>query len=212
MNSQQSDYYSNHIRSIKFPWSLYHRPLESSLSHFLEEVASQSEAPKVLVIGCGLLVELPYLPKNLQITCTDVDPRAVENARGLQDSRIREAFVSSQESVDLEAVARFDAIYMKEVIEHIEDPLSYLKKLRPLLKPEGRIWLSTPNYGEPWLPLIEYSVLEIIARRSGFTRKNLHPSKFSQSSFKALLETAGFSKIHCDVVSCRFALVATASF
>ncbi len=34
-----SDYFVNHPRAARFPWSIYHRALERSLARFLAEVA-----------------------------------------------------------------------------------------------------------------------------------------------------------------------------
>jgi cyclopropane fatty-acyl-phospholipid synthase-like methyltransferase len=40
---------------------------------------------------------------------------------------------------------RFDAVVSLEVIEHIEDPRSYLDSLHDILKDDGDLLLSTPN-------------------------------------------------------------------
>ena len=104
----------------------------------------------------------------------------------------------------------FAGIYAKEVIEHILAWPAWLTGLRRALLPSGRLWLSTPNYGEPWLPALESTILELIARRSGFSRRHLHPSRFSRRSLARGLRAAGFESVHASVTPTRLALTAWA--
>lgn len=205
-----SDYFSNHERVRRFPWSLYHRPLEDDLTRFLEGVAAGRPGADVLVIGCGLMHELDRVPQELQFTLADIDPRAIEAVLSRKDSRVKGAHVVAPE-IPPDPSRCFQAIYAKEVIEHIVDPKTYLLGLRRILVPGGRLWLSTPNYGEPWLPLLEGTVLEVIAWRSGFTRKGLHPSRFSRASLASALAQAGFSAVNVYPTVNRLALLAHAS-
>lgn len=56
----------------------------------------------------------------------------------------------------------FDAIVMTEVLEHFNfHPVATLKKIRRLLQPQGRIYLSTPN-AETWGRVPRYKSLEDI--------------------------------------------------
>jgi 2-polyprenyl-3-methyl-5-hydroxy-6-metoxy-1,4-benzoquinol methylase len=105
---------------------------------------------------------------------------------------------------------RFAAIYAKEVVEHVLAWPAWLVGLRRLLVPGGRLWLSTPNYGEPWLPALESTVLEIVARRAGFSRKHIHPTRFSRRSLARGLEAAGFEDVHVSTTPTRLALTSWA--
>src|SRR5262249_31206924 len=102
----------------------------------------------------------------------------------------------------------FDAIYEKEVIEHIVPWREHVDALRRTLRPGGRLWISTPNYGEPWLDLLERTALGLVARRSGFTRRDLHPTRFSRRSLAQGLSAAGFEGVESRVVAFRLALAA----
>ena len=75
---------------------------------------------------------------------------------------------------------------------------AWLAGLRRALVPSGRLWLSTPNYGEPWLPAIESTVLELVARRSGFSRRHLHPTRFRRASLARGLSAAGFEAVEAQ--------------
>jgi 2-polyprenyl-3-methyl-5-hydroxy-6-metoxy-1,4-benzoquinol methylase len=209
------DYFENHARARRFPWTLYHRPLEQDLGRFLRQVAAEHPAGDVLVVGCGLLHELDAAPSGLRFHVVDVDPRAVEAVLGPRDPRIAAGTVVAPERpLSLEELGRpgrgFAGIYAKEVVEHVRSWPLWLTGLRRALVPSGRLWLSTPNYGEPWLPAIESTVLELIARGSGFSRRHLHPTRFSAGSLGRGLRAAGFEGVEVKVAPSRLAITAWA--
>jgi 2-polyprenyl-3-methyl-5-hydroxy-6-metoxy-1,4-benzoquinol methylase len=208
---RSSDYFVNHARARRFPWSLYHQPIESDLERFLGSVAARGGG-RVLVIGCGLLQELDHAPAGLSFTAVDIDPRVIEVVSLWKDPRIEAARVVAADGNlrELDGAGAFDAIYAKEVIEHIVAYPEYLERLRHMLRPGGALWLSTPNYGEPWLPLLERTVLEWVARRSGFSRRHIHPSRFTRRTLAGALGAAGFGGIKVRPVVTRLALVAHA--
>lgn len=207
-----NDYFANHARARQFPWTLYHRPLERDLARFLEAVAVEHPDGEVLVVGCGLLHELDGAPAGLRFHVADIDARAVAAVLARRDPRITGGTVVPPEAPIDGAIAdrRFAAIYAKEVVEHVLAWPAWLTGLRRALVPGGRLWLSTPNYGEPWLPAIESTVLELIARRSGFSRRHLHPTRFSRGSLARGLRAAGFAEVHARTLAPRLAITAWA--
>ena len=227
MNAQP-DYFANHERARQFPWTLYHAPLERDLGRFLEAAAGEHPRGHVLVVGCGLLHELDAAPAGLRYTVCDIDPRAVEAVLARRDPRIEGGHVVPAEEPiaswdrrpasstaegrcgGIDVGRTFDAIYAKEVVEHVLAWPAWLVGLRRALVPGGRLWLSTPNYGEPWLPALESTVLELIARRSGFSRRDIHPTRFSRRSLARGLCAVGFDDVSVHVVSSRLALTAWA--
>jgi SAM-dependent methyltransferase len=210
----QGDYFANHARARQFPWTLYHQPLEKDLGTFLRGVDAPGE---VLVIGCGLLHEIDVAPAGLTYFVVDIDGRAVDAVRARNDPRIVGGCVVPPET-PLDQVLgnalgeghRFAAIYAKEVVEHVLAWPAWLVGLRRVLAPGGRLWLSTPNYGEPWLPAIESTVLELVARRSGFSRRHIHPTRFSRRSLARGLAAAGFDDVETRTTPTRLALTAWA--
>lgn len=211
MNAQsrifdQGDYFANHRRARKFPWTLYHGPIEHDLARFLEQVAAEHPTGEVLVVGCGLLHEIDAAPSGLGFHVCDIDQRAIEAVLARSDARITGGSVVEPE-LPIDLGRRFAGIYAKEVVEHVLAWPRWLVGLRRALVPGGRLWLSTPNYGEPWLPAIEYTVLEMVARRDGFSRRHLHPTKFSKRSLARGLRAAGFEDVHVRVAPSRLALM-----
>jgi SAM-dependent methyltransferase len=204
----QPDYFANHERARRFPWTLYHTPLERDLDDFLHRVAGEHPEGSILVVGCGLLHEIDAAPP-LRYTIVDIDARVVDAVLARKDPRIVAGHVVEPEA-PIELASRFHGIYAKEVVEHVHSWPAWLASLRRALVPGGRLWLSTPNYGEPWLPALESTVLEVVARRSGFSRRGMHPTRFSRRSLARGLDAAGFVDVHARVTNTRLAITAWA--
>ena len=79
--------------------------------------------------------------------------------------------------------------------------------LTKLLRPGGLLWVSTSNYGDPWLLLVESTVFELIGRMSGYSRKNMHPTSFSATRLRALLEGVGLDGVQVVKTPFKPALV-----
>lgn len=203
------DYFSNHVRARKFPWTLYHQPLERDLGRFLAAVAGEQPHGEILVVGCGLLHEIDAAPSGLRYYVVDIDPRAVEAVLKRGDARIIGGEVVAPET-PIDFGPRFAGIYAKEVVEHVLAWPLWLAGLRRSLAPGGRLWLSTPNYGEPWLAALESTILELVARRSGFSRRNIHPTRFSRRSLSRGLHDTGFEHVKVESTPTRLALTAWA--
>lgn len=206
--SDASDYFVNHARARRFPWSIYHGPLERDLEDFLRGVSARKPDASVLIVGCGLLHEIDRAPSTLRYTVADVDQRALDAVMERRDPRIVASLLAEPEAPIDRHGLRFDAVYAKEVVEHVIAWPAWLRGLRDSLTPRGALWLSTPNYGEPWLPAIEYTALELVARRSGYTRFGMHPSRFTRRTFDRALRDAGFVDVEVRPCSMRLALVA----
>ena len=71
---------------------------------------------------------------------------------------------------------KYDVIYSIHVIEHTEDPVAFLRALKSLLAPHGRLIITCPNARTPNLEIVrsdhQYSMtpyhLGVLARKAGF--------------------------------------------
>ena len=122
---------------------------------------------KVLDYGCGSGYGAQILSENAQsVTGVDVSNEAVSYAK--------ENFTSNNltfKNIDELADEKFDVIVSFQVIEHVRNDKTYLKKLKELLNPGGILLLTTPdkenrlfNYiQKPWnkYHLKEYSAKSI---------------------------------------------------
>jgi len=97
-----------------------------------------------------------------------------------------------------------------DVVEHVIDPVPWLREALRVLKPGGLLFLTTPNYASRSLRVIEDSVLELIARGQGFNRRHLHPSKLNAHSLTDVLQRAGASETKVRSISLGWVLAAYA--
>lgn len=182
------DYFSNHRFKRRFPWRLYHAPITRAL----ERAVLGAPGPDLLNIGSGPIVEPEHLvgPPRRYTIC-DIDPRAIEQAAQRYGARLAGADVIAAGAPLPYRDASFDLVLSTDVIEHVSEPLAWIREALRVLRPGGHLFLTTPNYGSASLRLIESTVLELVAKLQGFTRRGLHPSKFDARRLREMLATAG---------------------
>lgn len=204
MNSQSvaadpsDDYFANHDKAARWPFTIYHHPIERDMRATLASVRGDSAEPSVLVFGCGLFHEAALFERLSRLVLVDVDQR-LELILRKRVAGVRELIVefpqSAAELIERCPESSFDLVVAKEVIEHLKDPVPYLEAFRRLLRVGGKLWLSTPNYGDWQLALIERTFLEAVARLQGFSRRHIHPNKYSADRLRCELEERGFSSV-----------------
>jgi SAM-dependent methyltransferase len=86
----------------------------------------------------------------------------------------------------------FDSISCVEVVEHLELSLTHdiLSEFVRVLKPGGKLIVTTPNYGSLW-PLIEV----MVNRLSTVSYEEQHITKFKRANLEILLKESGFGRI-----------------
>ena len=102
----------------------------------------------VLDVGCGggLLSEA-LAKEGAEVTAIDLAPELVKVARlhGLESGVKVDYRVQSVEDLAAERPGAFDAVTCMEMLEHVPDPASILRACAALLKPGGRLFVSTLN-------------------------------------------------------------------
>jgi SAM-dependent methyltransferase len=205
--AEATDYFENHRHKLRFPWSLYHRPIVQAF----EAALARSPGRDVLNVGAGPFFELSRVDaRGRRLTVCDIDGRAVELAKKLHGELLAGADTIEPDAPLPYADGSFDLVTAMEVVEHLPEPLPWLKELVRVARPGGEILLTTPNYASASLVAIENTALELVARSHGFTRKTIHPTKFDAQSLTALLQEAGTTRIEVGTVSFGWVLVARA--
>jgi 2-polyprenyl-6-hydroxyphenyl methylase/3-demethylubiquinone-9 3-methyltransferase len=103
---------------------------------------------RVLDVGCGAgLLSEALAKEGAQVSALDLAPELVEVAKlHLLESGLQVDYrLVSVEALAAEAPASFDAITCMEMLEHVPDPGSVLQACATLLKPGGRLFVSTLN-------------------------------------------------------------------
>ncbi len=94
----------------------------------------------ILDVGCATGNFIATHPEKIEGVEFDEDCLRVCRARGFKVKKL-------DVSRELEQLPneRYNGIYAKQIIEHLPDPLYFLRQLRQALRPGGKIVILTPN-------------------------------------------------------------------
>lgn len=107
--------------------------------------ASFSDNKKVLDFGCGTGYGSQILSRNSEsVVGIDISSDAIQYARDNYSGTTLNFEILDQAILPFSDSA-FDLITSFQVIEHIEDADSYLSEMKRVLKPGGKLLLSTPD-------------------------------------------------------------------
>ena len=202
----EAPYFINHARKDRFPWSIYHQPLGDGF----RRVLAQHRGGRVLVVGCGLE---PFVPEAYGVTFfgCDLDPNAITESKKLFPEMANRLAVCPSENelpTEGEFAGDFDVVLAKEVVEHLPYPAPWASMLARRVKVGGSLVLSTPNYGlSSTLGLLERTALELVARKDGYSRAHIHPSKFDKQRLRDLNVGSGMTLENIEVPWTRWTLL-----
>ena len=106
---------------------------------------SPSHVKSLLEIGCGVGEFLKLIKRNkpeLKITGIDMSDEAV----GLAKEKGVNCLNISAEDFAKKSSEHYDLILAFEILEHVFDPISLVKALFNLLKKDGILYMTMPNY------------------------------------------------------------------
>ncbi len=150
----------------------------------LETEVLSSKGLSLLEIGCGMgdfLLEAQL--KGFKVSGLEITEHLAQLAnQRLGTTCVEKGYIETSTYTQ----DSFDVISFFDVIEHVHDPLGFMKKVNWLLKKNGKIFIVTPSLdnwsarllGKHWM---EYKVE--------------HLSYFNKIAMKILLEKTGFQNI-----------------
>jgi len=80
----------------------------------------------------------------------------------------------------------FDVIWMSHVLEHLIEPVNFLKKIRNNLKKNGIFFIEVPNC--EYEPMLQSSI-----------EKNPHLYHFTKKALTKMVERTGYKIMSCDI-------------
>jgi len=95
---------------------------------------------------------------------------------------------------DIPSTLKFDIITAFHVIEHLKDPIAWLKELSCVLKKAGKIVLEFPNSEDCLLSLYKSGEF------SNFTYWSCHLMLYNQNNIKTLIEKAGLECVKVEQI------------
>ena len=152
------------------------------------------EGTRVLDIGCssGYLAR-PLVQRGCTVVGIEQDPIAAEQAREV----CAEVLVGDAEEMELAFEhASFDVLLCGDLVEHLRDPQRFLSRIRPFLRPDGRLVLTTPNVAN-WANRIG-----LLVGRWRYTDRGIldrtHFHLFTRATLVETLERAGYRVVELD--------------
>jgi 2-polyprenyl-3-methyl-5-hydroxy-6-metoxy-1,4-benzoquinol methylase len=191
MTQSKELYESFHQRSSSF------RNIPSSEDYvhgkiikFIGEVVASGKT--VLDVGCGVgSVDLYFAEKGAKVLGIDISGRAIRIAKKSSQnsdlsSKVKFKTMRFPNEIPNQ---KFDTIICLEVLEHLENDLYSLKRLKSLLNNHGVLILSTPSENAP---LYKLGLLKSFDNRVG------HLRRYSANSLRTLFEAAGLRIIDLE--------------
>jgi len=149
----------------------------------LERAKKRLGSPlRLLDAGCGdgyWLARLGGL-EGLDLTGVDYNPIRIERAR----QAVPTVPVHWGDLMDFKTEEPFDVILLHQVIEHVQDDVGLLGRMRRLLRPEGVLILGTPNEGS-WLQ--QWPI-----RRRGSSGLTDHVHFYTEKEVRRKVSAVGF--------------------
>lgn len=135
---------------------------------------------RLLEIGCGpgTLMQVAR-ERGWDVRGLEINAQSVAHARG-HGLPVIEGVLPHPEL----AGAKFDAIVMNDVIEHIPDPRAAADAVHELLEPGGIFFLTTPDIGSP--------VARLLGSRWVHVKPLEHLVYFNRRTIRRFLEERGF--------------------
>jgi 2-polyprenyl-3-methyl-5-hydroxy-6-metoxy-1,4-benzoquinol methylase len=123
----------------------------------------------------------------------EMSPWVVDFARHAFDVPMLLGLLEEQELPS----ASFDAIVLYDVLEHLDSPLSTMRRCTELLKPDGVIIVQTPCYPEG------KTYADLLSQHDPFLahidkKANQHLYLFSQRAAQQLFECLGMCEVHFE--------------
>lgn len=178
--------YDDEIWSLVPDWGPAHPPPE----HLARFVRSLGPAERALDLGCGDGRLSEQLDAH-HLTLADVSPQALARAH----ARLPDAATAE---LDPDAPLPlpdgvFDLVLCAETLEHVRDTQLLLSEIRRVLRPGGRLALTTPAHGRA-------TALRMLVRglEHELDPRSPHLRLFTRRSLSTLLDDLGF-----DVASLR---------
>lgn len=166
-----------------------------------EILGTTNKNAKILEVGSGLgYLTYAITKKGYDITGLDISVDAVKRAKNQFGAHY---VCGDVYKYALDNPATFDVVILTEVIEHLPDPVNFCNSLISLLKPGGKLIITTPNKSA--YPQQEYWNTEL---------PPVHLTWFSEESFKTIskqknldllfFDFTRFNNKHLDIPGFRY--------
>jgi len=131
------------------------------------------------------------------ITCVDMSAEAMESAREKLGGSVT-SVNSPLETAELPR--KYDNILLVHVLEHLDDPVFILKRIRDeWLADDGRLFVACPNANAPSRQIaVEMGLLPKVTAVMEGEAKHGHKRTYTLDTLEQDIRSAGLKTIHCS--------------
>jgi 2-polyprenyl-3-methyl-5-hydroxy-6-metoxy-1,4-benzoquinol methylase len=178
-------------------WADFSATHEPSARWHCEQFKRHAAGNHLLEIGCGLGGFLKYAKAYTEFDChaNDISPKAMR----FVEENLKIKTTTGAFTKELFLPKKYDVIYLSHVIEHIPDPIGFVRDLSAICNPNAIVAIVCPNDASfcssikrqilfPWRKTHEYGQMHWPMHLNGFTPKSLH-ALFTTNGYKSILET-----------------------
>ncbi|SHI39406.1 Methyltransferase domain-containing protein [Roseomonas rosea] len=174
----------------------YNYDFDGILRHYMMQAfAPFLPAGRALELGCYLGESTEWLAGRYDdLTVVEAAPSLVEAARDRLGGRAR-FICSTFETLETEEV--FDAIFLINTLEHLDDPVGVMARIRRWLAPGGRLFVLVPNAQAPSRQIaVKMGLITHNAAVTEAERANGHQNTFSFDTLERVAREVGLRAIH----------------
>ena len=103
------------------------------------ELAALEPGERLLVVACGTGLDLPLLPRDVDVTAVDLTPAMVDRFRARADRLGRPVRAVVMDAAKLQfADASFDCVLLHLALAVVPDPVAVAREAARVLRPRGR--------------------------------------------------------------------------
>lgn len=144
-----AEYMEKYVDGLLFSQVLWSNHASSCDFYFREIAKNLPSGRRMLEIGPGhgMMVYLAMRKFNLsEVTAWDISPVSIEQTReALAKMSITGANLEVRDIMAIpEGTPSADLVVLSEVLEHLEDPKTAMRKLRPIVADDGLIFINVP--------------------------------------------------------------------
>jgi SAM-dependent methyltransferase len=191
----EGEYYLQYnAESMTFPRNVFHQP---KLKAVKQLAAALPDGARVLDAGCSTGYVSSGLYPRLKLTGVDIEKEAVAFCRARRQGEFIEADLSK---LPFSGQA-FDLILFTNTIEHLEDPHPILNELTRVLKPGGKMLITTENCANVFWLILEQTWYRVFGGPCKPYMHEVHPQRYTPKLLRRHVDA------HLPVVSLQRAML-----
>lgn len=173
---------------LHFKHQLYREASAARIENFFrfDMVSRYISNGKLLDAGCGSGDFLEIAKEKFNVSGLDVSSEAIKHAK-VRLPELKKHLHSGMIEDFTKSSFQFDAVCLWDVIEHLNNPQLAIQQLFGMVKKNGILFISTPDFGS--------LIAKIMKNNWAFMIPPLHTCYFSKRAFQIISEKIG-AKIH----------------